>query len=210
MNVRSEWGFSIVAKDIVGTTGEIKIRCADQKTDYINMNFKVLILLLWKIVSLFLGNKVLKRKKKYIKHIWKQQKQSNQPLAGYPEEPWAYCTDTKWKLFVLNTKQTIYFKYKKSKELGIQNNTGKSSLQYNQWYAGEKKSLLNTFALFHVSLMFLLESHQLPMIFSSHKQPYFGGMFFLSVLRMMIPFSLWRENDRCSHNFSLSHQILWG
>lgn len=46
MNVRSEWGFSIVAKDIVGTTGEIKIRCADQKTDYININFKVLILLL--------------------------------------------------------------------------------------------------------------------------------------------------------------------
>lgn len=45
MNVRSEWGFSIVAKDIVGTTGEIKIRCADQKTDYININFKVLILL---------------------------------------------------------------------------------------------------------------------------------------------------------------------
>ena len=83
------------------------------------------------------------------------------------------------------------------------------SLQYNQWYVG-KKILLEYFALFHVSLTSLLESHQLPMTFSSHKQPQFRGMLFLSVLRMMTPFSLWRENDRCSHNFSLSHQILWG
>ena len=46
MNATSEWGFSFVTKDTVGTTGGIKIRCADQKTDYININFKMLILIL--------------------------------------------------------------------------------------------------------------------------------------------------------------------
>lgn len=45
MNAISEWGFPFVTKDTVGTTGEIKIWCADQKTDYINIHFKMLILI---------------------------------------------------------------------------------------------------------------------------------------------------------------------
>lgn len=74
----------------------------------------------------------------YIKPIWKQQKQNNQPQQATLRSPGHTVLTHKMKTICFKYKTNIvYFKYKKSKELEIQNNTGKLSLQYNQWYAGE-------------------------------------------------------------------------
>lgn len=84
-------------------------------------------------MSLFLGNtKYLKEKKVYKTYLETTKTKQPATLMCCSEEPEAYCIDTKWKVFVILNMD------KKSKELGIQNNTDKLSLQHNQWCLGEK------------------------------------------------------------------------